>query len=230
MDDWVQLAIQNNLDWYQEECAAHGVKNTRSTTTWHTLEKMPPFHSNLIHDGDELPADIVAALDRSVPPGWGIKEPRGVLDLTDQGFDLLFEAKWFVREPHALTKPAASTPAGGARWVQSDAEFADWIDSWGETPDDEVVFRTRFWNAPRVHFLQTAENDGGLACNISPACVGITNPWGDPLAINRCIRAIIERFPTYAIVGYDHMPNIDALADLNFYSTGPLAIWLRSPQ
>lgn len=123
---WTQAAIQNNMDWYQEQCSAHGILDHRRHTLWYTLEKMPPLHSNLICCESTLPQDIVQGLDERLGYHWGLKAAHGDIDLRNQGFDLLFNAQWFVRTPTSPT----DDDGDNVEWIESDRAFEQWVADW----------------------------------------------------------------------------------------------------
>ena len=217
MTDWVQSAIQNNIDWYQAQCTAHEIANVRTESTWYSTQNMPPLYSNLIltHEQD---AELIPKIDKNLATGWSIKDATGNLDLTAYGFDVLFEAHWFVREPSDCEAP------NDVSRIASDAAFSKWVMAWNEAPE---VFRAHFWRYPDVSFYHDLDWQGGIAANVSQDAVGIINPWGNEASINKCIQAIAHQHPTLPIVGYDHMPEISAMSQLGFRSTAPLKVWLK---
>ena len=217
MSDRVHSAIQNNMDWYQAQCHAHNIENVRTTSAWYSILPMPPLHSNLIlTHAQDLP--LIEEVGAHLSSEWSIKDASGRLDLSPFGFDVLFNANWFAREPADCDAPA------GISRVASDETFDQWVTAWGE---DTEVFRDNFWHQADVEFYHDEHWQGGIAANVSHDAIGITNPWGTKASINDCIQNIAHTHPTLPIVGYDHMPDIEAMTQLGFRSTAPLAIWIK---
>ena len=217
MANWVHSAIQNNMDWYQAQCAAHDIVDVRTDTTWYSTQPMPPLHSNLILTRAQ-DAELIPEIDEHLATRWSIKDATGNLDLTTHGFEVLFEAHWFVREPSDCIAPNEVSK------ITSEHAFSEWVAAWGESAE---VFKSHFWSHPNVSFFHDNAWQGGIAANVSHDAIGITNPWGDEASINKCIQAIAHQHPTLPIVGYDHMPEIDAMSQLGFRSTAPLTVWLQ---
>ena len=176
-----------------------------------------PLHSNLILTGEQ-DIDLVTQVDTHLNSTWSIKDASGTLDLTTFGFEILFKANWFVRPPMAI--PSTGTVSR----AKSEEAFVQWVESWKEAPE---VFKTQIWQDPKASFYHDDDWQGGIATNLSSDAIGITNPWGTKAAINACIQEVAYRHPDLPIVGYDHTPDIEAMAELGFESTAPLAIWLK---
>ena len=120
---------------------------------------------------------------------------------------------------------ADCNPPTGISRVSSDETFNQWVTAWGE---DTKVFKPHFWRQANVEFYHDENWQGGIAANVSHDAIGITNPWGTKASINAYIQNIAHTHPSLPIVGYDHMPDIEAMVQLGFRSTAPLAIWIKS--
>ncbi len=219
------------MDWYAAVCRAHGIAFVRSARRWHSLSRMPPFYGNAVYLASRRPLALFRRIDAAVAgrawgPGWGVKDALAVHDLSDAGFDLLFEARWLFRAP---SRHAVADPRFDVRAQQSDPARRRWISAWGETPPGEVVFPDGFGDDPAICLLAAYQGDrcvGGIACNRSSNCVGISNTFGSEDAISACVLHAAAH-TTLPLVGYEQGTSLDLFRELGFSTTGPLAVWTR---
>lgn len=220
-------AIANNMDWYEAQCAAHGIACTRSAESWFTASPMPPFYSNLVWADSHYPAEPLQNLQATGLARWSVKDALGQWDLARDGLTKLFDAEWYVR-------PASSAPLpseGSVATMRTSAELNLWIKAWGETPAGTRVFVDDLLANPDVSFMMFEPPDappGGLIANRSAACMGLSNFFGPIEGVARCIAAVSSAHPTLPLVGYDRVEDLDALRTYGFRATGPLAVWISA--
>lgn len=125
----VRAAARNNAEWCAAMSRSHGVAGEFGGEAWTAPARTPLYYPDavtLVPSAD--PAAVTARIDTAAP-GASVKDSFADLDLTDAGFQVLFEARWIHRPAGA---PAlASTLA----WdVVDDAEaLRSWAEAWGDT-------------------------------------------------------------------------------------------------
>ena len=126
-------AARNNAEWCDAFCRAHGVAGRFDDDAWWSGVRTPPLHPDAVTLVRR--ADAGAILARvEAGPGCSVKDSFGDLDLTGDGFEILFRAEWLCLE-HA----EAPTPAWSV--VESAAALAHWETAWGEPPAPRPFFR-----------------------------------------------------------------------------------------
>src|SRR5436305_12504117 len=89
-------AVENNARWCDAVCRAHGLATRFAGDLWLALERAPRFYPDVVTLRPEASAAQVPAGAASV------KDSFACLDLAPAGFDVLFDAHWFVhRSPRA---------------------------------------------------------------------------------------------------------------------------------
>ena len=166
-DIWRHRAIQNNMDWYCAEAATHGINYVRTAESWHTTQRVPPHHSNLVAIAADPTPQIVEIDSADIGP-WSIKDALHQYNLQPLGFSTLFDAQWFAHPPG---KAWPADPAlGEVKPVRTPAQLTRWIDAWGETPDGSMVFVPGILDDPTVQLICLEREGvmlGGLATNKS---------------------------------------------------------------
>ena len=211
--------------------SAHGLVGERRKNAWLCRNRVPPFYSNLIALDADLgdDASLVAEVDSAVARPWSIKDSYRTLALRDVGFDVLFDAEWFMR-PSVWNSASRADRDRPVRTVGSQAELSRWIDAWGETPAGRDVFRPEILDNRDVEFLYVEDDRhilAGLVANRSDDVVGITNAFGDPRGILSCIDGVSSRHGL-TIVGYGQRRQLEFLSRFGFQAIGELRIWLRN--
>jgi len=121
MDPRADLAARNNAEWCDLVCRAHGIETLFDEDGWFAGRRTPRFYPDAVTLREGLAAgDLLPRIDSS--PGCSIKDSFASVDLSGDGFGLLFEAEWIHREP---------TPqriGSGLRWAAmqtADASFRE---------------------------------------------------------------------------------------------------------
>lgn len=223
MDARIQTAARNNAALCDAVWRSHRLTTIHERDFWGTATRAPDLYPDAVTlEPSVSPRDVLARIDDS--PGCSIKDSFCDLDLGPLGFDLLFDAEWYEREPG---------PAGpaGATWtvVESPAELIAWARAHG----GGAVFRAGLLADPAVRVLARPLPDGGVAgaiANLGGGAVGVSNVFA-PGAPDRgwegLVGAIGALFPGRTIVGYDAGDDLRAAHRAGFRSIGPLRVWVR---
>ncbi|GAA2660395.1 hypothetical protein GCM10010307_77870 [Streptomyces vastus] len=176
------------------------------------------------------PAVLVARIDTTAP-GASVKDSFADLELTEAGFQVLFEAQWIHRPAGA---PAT---ASGLAWDVADnpRTLRAWALAWAGRDGTAGLFRPELLDDPATFVLAGYSADGGVVAGAmatrSDQVVGISNvfsPDGGPdTAWPVVLGAVHWLFPTLPVVGYEHGEDLAVAVRHGFEPVGPLRIWLH---
>ena len=224
---WLDLAVQNNMDWYEAEAQAWNIEAHRTAHAWWSTQPVPAYHSNLVAAGT-LPASTIAAIDAAIIGAWSIKDAHAKYDLQPLGFEVLFDATWIARPPEPAPLHSSDSPVTR---VEDAATLSRWIDAWDETPPGQTVFQPALLANPNVHFVYVEGPQGilgGLCLNESPHTVGITNTFGSAQTLDLCIAYAAQSFPGKALVGYERGDDLEQMLQRGFVALGELRVWISN--
>ncbi|WP_233611804.1 hypothetical protein [Amycolatopsis sp. WAC 01376] len=140
-------------------------------------------------------SEVLAGIDTS--PGCSVKDSFACLDLSQAGFEVLFEATWITRTAQVPLEPG---------WSRVDDRF-----------DDPSV---AVWS-DGVSGV-TANRDGDFAGLSNLYTQGDPDDaWRGATA------AVAASFPGLPITGYERGDDLDAALRNGYTALGPLRIWLK---
>ncbi len=226
VDPRLRTAVESSLRWYEDIFAAHGIPTAVQDGLWSALGPPPRWHSAA---KTLEPTDLRAAALRAVEAfeHCGIADSFGVLDFSDAGFSLLFEATWVHHPP--LGRNTAALPAGWSV-IGVEAEF----EAWNQEHDTLDVLVPSLLSHSRFRFL--GENAGGTLLggavlhDTGGGTVGLSNQWAiegrslDPGELLACADVL---HPGRAVVGYERAAGLEDLLDAGFSALGPHHVWAR---
>ncbi|WP_327665994.1 MULTISPECIES: hypothetical protein [unclassified Streptomyces] len=210
---------------------SHGVAGEFGGEAWTAPARTPLYYPDavtLVPSAD--PAAVTARIDTAAP-GASVKDSFADLDLTDAGFQVLFEARWIHRPAGA---PAlASTLA----WdVVDDAEaLRSWAEAWGDTH----LFRPELLDDTATFVLAGRTPDGrvvaGAVASLSGddghQVIGISNVFasdaGPDSAWPGVLDAVHRLFPDLPVVGYEQGDDLAVALRHGFETIGPLRVWVH---
>ncbi|MFJ9083191.1 hypothetical protein ACIRL3_12275 [Streptomyces sp. NPDC102384] len=210
---------------------SHGVAGEFGGEAWTAPARTPLYYPDavtLVPSAD--PAAVTARIDTAAP-GASVKDSFADLDLTDAGFQVLFEARWIHRP--AGTPALAPTLAWG---VVDDAEaLRSWAEAWGDTR----LFRPELLDDTATFVLAGRTPDGrvvaGAVASLSGddghQVVGISNVFasdaGPDSAWPGVLDAVHRRFPDLPVVGYEQGDDLAVALRHGFETIGPLRVWVH---
>ncbi|WP_223279342.1 hypothetical protein [Streptomyces sp. SDr-06] len=223
----VREAARNNAAWCAALCRAHGIVGESGPYAWTSPRRTPPYYPDAVTLTPEAsPGDIVGRIDLTAP-GASVKDSFAALDLADDGFEVLFEARWIHR-----TAPRAT----GEVWqrVRTEGELARWEGAWSQGKS-EGLFPRGLLAEPGHTFLAARDARGevvaGAVASRSGDVVGISNLYavdGDQdAAWAGCLATAAHLWPGLPVVGYESGEDLDAALRAGFTPAGPLRVWLR---
>lgn len=242
-------AAQNNAQWCDTICRAHGAPGEFSEQLWLTRHKTPRFYPNAVTLAPTPQAlaahtHLADRLANALPAQGAVKDSFCTLDLAPWGFQSLFTAMWLWRPPAPLPSQPSLTHIQWAT-VQAPAELARWEAAWNgqptdaAAPDAEVaalprVFLPTLLADPDISFIAAYQQEqiiAGAIANRTGDVVGVSNlfyPAQDaPAYWAGCVATIVDRYPTHPLVGYEQGDDLVMAQTLGFTALGPLRLWAR---
>jgi hypothetical protein len=230
MDQWCEIAALNNARWCDVVCRSHGAHTEFGENAWTSPTRTPPYYPDAVTLAADLNVpDLLSRVDISA--GCSIKDSFASLDLTGDGFRVLFDAQWIVN-----TGTRLPTQEGGARWelVSNPDDFATWVEAWRGEDGPKGVLRSEILERNSVAVLAARAGDRVIAGSVLSGdsnVVGISNffvienttqaGWSGCLALARSLN------PTAVIVGYESGDGLAVAQQAGFETAGPLRVWIH---
>jgi hypothetical protein len=222
--DPLTLAVRENAAWCDLVCRLQRFAPEGDGRLWWSARRTPdlvPDAVTLVPDLSEL--DVLGRISDSA--GASVKDSFATLDLTDQGWSVLFDATWVARPP--------GTGAGGDAVssfavVRERFPFAAWCRAWG---GPEGALPTGLRRAAGVTVLGradgTAFTDGAIVHRTEIGGTAVAGLWNAFGAWADVADAASHRHPEAWIVGYERGEALDAALAAGFSAVGPLRVWHR---
>jgi hypothetical protein len=224
---FARAAARNNAEWCDLVCRSHGLGTKWEKSAWKSQRRSPRFYPDAVSlDTSVTAADLLEGIDRSA--GCSVKDSFASLDLTPEGFRILFEATWIQRPP---TPPQSLDNGLVWRIVRT----ADELRMWAAAHGGGEVFRPELPAQPEIAFLGAYDSAGTLAggaiAHRGQDVAGVGNVFAcdhDPRAIWASVSgAVTDNYPDLPIVGYESGTNLELALRAGFEESGSLRVWLR---
>ncbi|OAR26409.1 hypothetical protein A8W25_06290 [Streptomyces sp. ERV7] len=221
-----RAAARNNAEWCEALCRAHGITGAWGPHAWTSARRTPPLYPDAVTlDPAAAAHEITAGIDAS--PGASVKDSFATLDLTSDGFEVLFDAQWIHR-------PAPGPGEGGWELVRTEAELERWEQAWADG-DGGGLFPAALLAEGSHAFLAARDATGrtvaGAVASTSESVVGVSNLFaadGDlDAAWAGCLGTLARHRPGLDVVGYESGDDLAAAVRAGFTPVGGLRIWLR---
>ncbi|WP_262413871.1 hypothetical protein [Actinacidiphila acidipaludis] len=209
---------------------AHGVPGAFGPQAWTAARRTPPYYPDAV---TLVPGADGAALTGRVDtsgPGATVKDSFADLDLTSDGFEVLFDAQWIHRP--------AGTPAGelGLAWrvAEDPAALRAWALAWDGGEGHADLFRPALLADPDTRLIAVLDQGGlvtgGAVITRAGGVTGVSNVFatGDAPAWPAVLDAAHRLFPGLPVVGYEHGGDLDVAVRHGFEPLGPLRVWLHT--
>jgi hypothetical protein len=223
--DPLTFAVRENAAWCDLVCRLHRFTPQGDARLWWSARRTPDLVPDAVTLVPDLPVlDVLGRITDSF--GASVKDSFATLDLTDQGWTVLFDATWVARPPKM---GGDDEVASAFAIVREKLAFAAWCRAWGGPAG---VLPTGLRRAPGVTVLGREGHDGFTDGAIvhrteigGTAVAGLWNAfgaWGD------VADAASHRHPEAWIVGYERGAALDASLAAGFTAVGPLRVWNRN--
>ncbi|KZB82170.1 hypothetical protein AVL48_09550 [Amycolatopsis regifaucium] len=189
-------AARVNARWCDTVCRSHGFTGTFGPRSWRSARRTPPLYPDAVTLApDASVSDVLDGIDTS--PGCSVKDSFGCLDLSEAGFEVLFEATWIAREVRMPLEPG---------WSRMPDQFDDpFVAVWSDGVSGV-----------------TANRDGDFA---GLSNLYTRGDLGD--AWRGATSAVATTFPGLPITGYERGDDLAAALRAGYTALGPLRIWLK---
>lgn len=227
----VLAAARNNAEWCTAMSRTHGSTGEFGAHAWAAASRTPLYYPDAVTLAPG--ADRAALMSRidTVAPGASVKDSFADLDLTEAGFEVLFEAQW-IHRPAGVPAPAPDLS-----WdVAGDPDaLRAWALAWDDGDGNADLFRPELLDDPATFVLAGRSADGrvvaGAVASRSDQVVGISNVFalegGPDTAWPVVLDAVSELFPTLPVVGYEQGEDLAAALRHGFEQVGTLRVWLH---
>jgi hypothetical protein len=125
----LEQAARENAEWCEAVARSHGVRSRFTADAWLASTRTPASYPDAVTLRASADRGILRDIDAS--SGCSVKDSFAALDLSDDGFEVLFDARWIFRAPEperpGSQSTAARTGAEGMVWsVLDPADLGDW--------------------------------------------------------------------------------------------------------
>ncbi|MFC5804297.1 hypothetical protein [Streptomyces formicae] len=175
----ITASARNNAEWCDTMCRAHGSPGIFGERAWTSERRTPPLYPDAVTLSPLATArEVLDGIDRETP-GCSVKDSFGHLDLSAEGFDVLFEARW-IHRPAALAAPVAPD---GVVWrpVRAVRDLAAWEAAWSGGDESLTgLFRPELLADRATTVLAATADRGtrivaGAVVSRSGSVIGISN-------------------------------------------------------
>jgi hypothetical protein len=222
--DALTLAVRENAAWCDLVCRLHRFTPEGDGRLWWSARRTPdllPDAVTLVPDLSVL--DVLGHINDSV--GASVKDSFATLDLSGQGWAVLFDATWIARPPGTV---ADDEIASTFTIVRERYPFAAWCRAWG---GPEGALPTGVRRASGVTVLgregDAGFEDGAIVHRTEIGGAAVAGVWNAFGAWSDIADAVVHRRPDAWIVGYERDTNLDAALEAGFSAIGPFRVWNR---
>lgn len=227
-----RTAARNNAEWCATMSRSHGVPNEFGPQAWAAPARTPLYYPDavtLVPDAD--PVALAERIDTTAP-GASVKDSFADLDLTEAGFEVLFEAQWIHRPAGAPTLTASNLAWNVASTPDT---LRAWALAWDGAEGNADLFRPELLDDPATFVLAGQSPDGrvvaGAVASRSDDVVGVSNVFAPDDAPDTAwpgvLDAVHRLFPGLPVVGYEHGEDLATAVRHGFRPVAPLRIWVR---
>jgi hypothetical protein len=221
----VTVAARNNAAWCATVGRHHAIESDVANGIWRAGSVMPTGYPEAVtlEQGIER-ATVLAALPADAR---SIKDSFADLDLSNDGFRVLFDAKWIALDTAGM--PSQEGPGGELRLehVRSPALLQRWAAAHG----NRDAFASGLLDDPAIAILAARSGNavsGGAILNDGEGAIGMSNVFGPAPSVYRAAVAQARaRFPDRRVVGWEPDHELAAPLAAGFGIVGALRVWVR---
>ncbi len=221
------LAVREHAAWCDLVCRLHRFTPEGDGRLWWSARCTP----DLVPDAVTLVTDlsILDVLGRITDSfGASVMDSFATLDLSDQGWNVLYDATWVARPPGT---DADDEVASTFTVVREKFPFAAWCRAWG---GPEGVLPSGLRRAPGVTVLgregAAGFTDGAIVHRTEIGGTAVAGVWHAFGVWADVADAVSRRHPEAWIVAYEGGGALDAALAAGFTAIGPLRVWNREPR
>jgi hypothetical protein len=222
--DPLTFAVREHAAWCDLVCRLHRFTPEGDARLWWSARRTPdliPDAVTLVPDLSEL--DVLGRITDS--SGASVQDSFATLDLTDQGWAVLFDATWIARPP---MPDADDEVASTFAIVRERFPFAAWCRAWGG-PAGVLPAGLRRVSGVTVLGREgdAGFSDGAIVHHTEIGGTAVAGLWNTFGAWADVAEAASHRHPDAWIVGYERGAGLDAALAAGFTAVGPVRVWNR---
>ncbi|MEU3823536.1 hypothetical protein AB0E74_28570 [Streptomyces sp. NPDC030392] len=231
----IREAAANNAAWCEEMCRTHGVPGVFTGGFWAAPRHTVPYYPHLVTVEPAVSKSAATAFLRADSGGRGggfaVKDSFADLDLSDDGFSVLFEAEWIHRPGRAPAPEAPPTQAW--RRLTTPAELAVWERTWPGPEDTATMFPESLLATPVLFLGGFSEGrlTAGAVANASGGVMGLSNVFGPAGETSAtwagALSCLAREAPGVDVVGYERGDALAAALEHGCTRLGKLRVWLQ---
>lgn len=239
MSEKLRKAIANNNDLYYAIFEQYQIKSENNGFIWYCLQETPQLYSNLVTTSKEWkPDEIFRQIDENYQKEkwkeWSIKDSFACLNLTEFGFDKLFDAIWIYLEPNNF-KPSLEKSNLCYEIIKNEDLLVRWKLAWDENIElGNKIFTAELLSNKKNFFIVGYEENkvvSGCFVNQTEDVLGISNffaPNQELVYWTDLVKFIFEINCKINIVGYERPNLTKQLREIGFEEIGNLRVWLKT--
>lgn len=227
---WQEIGAANNAHWCDLVVRSHGSHGVFAHDAWTSATRTPSRYPDAVTliPSPRVP-DLLSRIDTS--SGCSIKDSFASLDLTADGFRVLFDAQWIWSPAHLDTTCSISPD-----WAAiTDPDGLDlWEEAWCHGDEPRGVFLPELLSEG-ILVLGRIEKErvvaGGIlsraadAVGISNAFTKVGRPTGTWWALAQTARAWCPGLP---LIGYERGEELAQARSSGFHTAGALRVWIAN--
>jgi hypothetical protein len=222
----LRTAIDSGLGWYDAIFSMHGIATALEGGIWWALDQPPRWHSAAKTIERTAPKQgVVLAVEQF--EHCSVADSFGSVDLSDEGFDLLFEANWLHHRP--LPEASSALPKGWSK-LRTQEE----LERWNAEHDTSDVLLPSILRDQSFEILSHCEDGvligGAVLHDWGGQAIGMSNEWvvpGRELDVEALLACVSNLHEGRAVVGYAGGYALDLHVAAGFSRLGPHLIWAR---
>ncbi len=225
-------AVADNVAWCDLVCRSLGVGTSRSDAMWWCTDDAPPLYPDIITATPDVPLEQLLSLLEE-RPRCSVKDSFAALDLSGEGFEVLFDATW-------ITRPAGVPEGDDPSWkaLSDEADLTAWEAAWLTAGGAAGSMSPLLLLDEPVVFLAEVVDErviAGAIAHRGAGVLGISNVFSvaaDQAGVRagvwpRAAAAVSWLAPEQRVVGYELGAALDAVLAVGFEAIGSLRVWRR---
>lgn len=238
MDPSLSEAVLDNVEWCELVCASLEVATGRTDSLWWCIDDAPRLYPDVITSSPDARLDALLELIEQ-RTACTVKDSFGSLDLTGEGFEVLFDASWIARSAGV---PEDVDPAWEV--LTDDDDLDAWEAAWIEAGGSVHSLSPKLLTGAPVSFLAervAGRTVAGAAVHRGRGVLGMSNLFrvegetssdvdaeDEPSSWARAAAAVSWLAPELGVVGYERGVALASLLTVGFVRAGDLRVWQRT--
>jgi hypothetical protein len=225
---WQALGAENNARWCDLVVRSHGGQGVFAHDAWTNPTRTPTLFPDAVTliPSPRVP-DLLSRIDTS--PGCTIKDSFASLDLTADGFGVLFDAHW-ISSPAHLDRASGISPDWTA--ITDPGGLDLWEQAWCHDDEPRGLFLPQLLSEGTLVLGRVKKERvvaGGILSRTAHV-VGISNVFTEVGQATETWSALAQAartlFPDLPLIGYERGEDLAHAQRSGFHTAGALRVWI----